>query len=156
MIKKKDAELQRLQNERKKGDRSTPEPKKQFIREAETAPKPQLKPKPKQTLPLSTKAQTVALKTEAAIVRERATPAMSSTSDGILFTTAGVCACMLVHVCTVYTCVYACVCVCASTCVSVCEYTCVCACTCKYTYTCLYFCACLALTLTLDLLQFEL
>ena len=119
MIKKKNAELQRLQSEKEKGDRTIIELKKQLVRKAETGPKPQLKPKPKQTLPLSTKAQTVALKTEAAIVRERATPAMSSTSDGILFTTAGVCACMLVHVCTVYTCVYACVCVCAYTCVCV-------------------------------------
>ena len=143
MIKKKDAELlQHLKNERKKGDRSTPEPKKQFIREAETASKPPLKPKPKQLQTLSTKAQTVALKTEATIVRERATPAMSSKIGGILFTTAGVCACMLVHVCTVYTCVYACVCVCASTCVSVCEYTymCVCVHVQIYIYMSIYLC----------------
>ena len=119
MIKKKNAELQRLQNEKEKGDRTIIELKKQLVRKAETGPKPQPKPKPEQLQTPSTKAQTVALKMEATIVREQATPAMSSKSDGILFTTAGVCVCMLEHVCTVYTCVYVCACAHIHVCVRV-------------------------------------
>ena len=138
MIKKKDAELQRLQNEREKGDRTTSGLKKQLVREAETGPKskltltlsaesltvppqteaatvkkqtrPPVAPKPR-LASFSGHPQNVALKTEATIVREQATPAMSSESGGILFATAGVCACVLVHVCTVHTCAHIHVCV---------------------------------------------
>ena len=126
MIKKKDVELQHLQNEREKGDKSTPGIKKQFVKEAEIGPKPQLKPKPKLTLVLSVESLTVPPKTEAATVKKRTPPPVSPKPRRALFSgllsPAGVCmsTCMV--------------------CVRVCVFVCVCVCPRMHTFVCLYMC----------------
>ena len=92
---KKDAELQHLQTEREKGDKSTPEIKKQLLKEAEIGPKPQLKPKPKLTFTLSTESLTIPPKTEAATVMKQTPPPVSPKPIHALFSSllspAGVC-----------------------------------------------------------------
>ena len=99
MIKKKDAELQRLQNEKEKGDRSTA-----------GLEKPQLKPKPNLALTLSTESVTVPPKTEAATVKKRTPPPVSPkprhasfsgvpSPAGVCVSTCMVCACVCVHSC---------------------------------------------------------
>ena len=117
MIRNKDAELQRLQNEKEKGDRTTPGLEKQLVKEAETGLKPPVQPKPKLTL--STESLTVPPKTEAATVKKRTPPPVSPKPRHASFSglpsPAGVC----VSTCVVCVCVCVCVRVCVCVCVRV-------------------------------------